>query len=664
MTLDESELQALRDLQASLDDAARTFAANSYTVPSVDASNESFTSGSWDASDATSSYPDPSDDDISISEFRTNYMFAPEQGQGSDDATSKSAYKGPLRESHAGAINTNALTALIQAINGARGGFDDLDDSTRRRGYNQAVELAVEAGVYDDKDEAPEFEAAQAGDGDDGSGSGSGSDSTAPPSIEASDSAMPFGGSIAASADSANSAMTDGLEGVIWAAGRHTLYVGGEPTTVHVPPETIEPTYNQLTERIGAGEATIGFDHPDASSVAAQTPLGEIGEMRDVALASDGERIVLTDSTLTNNKAIEAAAAGAFDGFEFSIVGDIQIASDAAGDPVRDDSGALEVAAVRIDRADVVPDGAVEGARIGQVPDLAAAVAAQAPTQPANGFVASLRAAAGGDDEHASPSPSPMSDSPNDQSPWNRTLESIEAARSALDDASDVVESKDETIEDLQAENAALADQAEAFRAVAASHGVDLDDEIGAEEIQEVVDAHTASVREEIAELEASSPNYDVDAEDVENRAAELQGEPIEDLEAMAGDRARDALRADTSHTQHSQAVAASEQTQTGPSPGAGAGSPSASGLDLSVAAGGGGGSVGGGGRGQNVDPDEFAEEALTGQDTLTIQASNVTPAQYLREQFGVEPTEYAEADQLRAAVREARNGGAGGGAE
>lgn len=417
---------------------------------------------------------------------------------------------------------------------------------------------------------------------------------------------------------------TDGLKGIIWASGTHSLWVNGEPTEVFVPEDTISATFERLQQRMEAGEPPkIGFDHPDEDSVAAQTALGEIGIAQDFVQASEGGRevIAMQDSEFTNNKAVEAAEAGGFDGMGFSIVGNIAIQQDEDGNPMRNDDGALQVAATEIQRIDVVPDQAVKGAKNGNLPEMAAAaeagrLAASSPNQSAQGFVRTLRAAAG--TEADADANDTMTDTDQD---IPTDPDSLEAAQNALSQASDVVEAKEEKIEDLQSEVADLEAQASHFQEIAASHGIDLgDDDV---EAQDVVDAHTEDLREEIAELEAALPKYDLESEDTEDRTEELAGSSISELEAMAGNRWREFGKAQAKQEDLGSAVAAGESL---------GGVESASGSDSDAS-------------------DEAAQEVLTARELMQASDSDQSPAEFVEATYGVDPSDYSSPQELQAKI-------------
>lgn len=421
-------------------------------------------------------------------------------------------------------------------------------------------------------------------------------------------------------ADASPDADADGLKGIVWASGTHDLWVNGEPTRVHVPEDTIPDTFDRLQDRMEAGAVKIGFDHPDSDSVAGQTALGEIGEAQEFSHDSleAREAITMRDSEFTNSKAVEAAEAGSFEDMGFSIVGDIALATDDDGQPVKRDDGALKVAATDIHRVDVVADQAVEGAKHGNLPELAeAAVAAgrmaASPGSTSEGFVRTLRAAAGSIEE-AEADTSHMTDA--DDFPTDP--DDLEAAKNALTQASDTVEAKEEQIEDLEAKVSDLEDQADHFRQIAASQGVDPDaDDF---EPQDVVDAFSEDTRAEIADLESALPQYDT--EDIEARKDELEGKPISELEAMVGDRWRKFGRSKAKRDELSVAVTAEESVGSVESPS---------------------------GENGGTEADEAAKGVLRARELQEAQANGVSPSEFVADTYGIEASEYDSEHELQA---------------
>ena len=419
----------------------------------------------------------------------------------------------------------------------------------------------------------------------------------------------------------------DGLAGIVWASGQHDLWVNGEPTSVHVPEDTISDTFQRLQDRMQAGEPPkIGFDHPDDDSVAAQTALGEIGvaqEFTQDTLDDGREAITMRESEFTNSKAVEAAEAGSFEGFGFSIVGNIALETDSSGQPVKED-GALQVAATDIQRVDVVPDQAVEGAKNGNLPELASAaaasgrMAASSPRQRSDGLVRTLQAAAGSIEADTDANTSKMTDGDFPTDP-----EDLDAAKAALTEASETVEAKDEQIEELEAQVSSLSDEAEHFRQIAASQGVDPDaDDFSP---QDVVDAFSEDLRAEIADLEAALPKYDT--EDQQERTEDLAGKPLSELEAMAGERWREFGRSKAKRNELSAAVAASETV--GNVDDAGSASDAAS---------------------------QAARSVMTAREIHAAQAKDQDPTEFIEAKHGVSPSEYSSEHELQAAISGGEN--------
>jgi len=504
----------------------------------------------------------------------------------------------------------------------------------------------------------------------------------------------------------------DGLRGIIWAEGQHDLWVNGEPASVHVPADTIQATFQRLQERMASEGVKIGFDHPDQDSVAAQTALGEIGEAQEVVQATEEgqEVIAMRDSQFTNSKAVEAAEAGEFDGMGFSIVGNIALATGEDGDPIERDDGSLEVAAVDIQRIDVVPEQAVEQAQIGNLPEMASAaaaagrLAADSPNQAAKGFVRTLRAAANsvsaanrplqaavdqairsldvdrsdsiqamatsagiepdtvrrivnsgridcppqdvlegfasalevpseelidaaeaggcayGEAEQTKANNHMTDQDTTDGDSFITDPEDLDAAQSALSQASDVVEAKDEQIQELEAKMADLTDQAQHFEEIAASHGIDLsEDDVSA---QDVVDAHTEDLRTEIAELEAALPAYDLSEDDQEDRTEELAGSSISELKSMAGERWREHGKAVSKQSELSAAVAADESVGS---------VESASGSD--------------------GDADEAAQDVMTARELMQASDSGQSPAEFVQAEYGISPEDYDNPGELQSKI-------------
>lgn len=402
-----------------------------------------------------------------------------------------------------------------------------------------------------------------------------------------------------------------GLTGVVWSAGTHNLHVNGKPTRVYVPPETIESTYNHITQAVESGDPPgIGVDHYDGLAaddvpVAADTGLLEIGQATDFALSDDGQSIVMTGSDLTSPQAQQVAGSGGFDGLDYSIVGDILLATGQDGEPAETDSGALMVDAVRIHRVDVVETGAVDSASVGHVPTLAAGIAASNPGQDAQWLTDTLRA---------------TTTTTRDKDMGDFDPGSFSDMSAAVEAAADVIDEKDNRIDELEAQVAEKQTKADAFEQVAASFGFDpTDDAVSA---QDVVDAQTESLRAEIAEMEQSLASYEVP--DKQDRVDDLAGSSVDELQALRGERATEILRTEAEYDARNSPVPAGT--------GRGQASGGSSGAD-------------------NDQADDLAKQVMGGRDVIEARQTDQSPAEFLSAKYGVAPADYKDEQSLRAAI-------------
>lgn len=420
------------------------------------------------------------------------------------------------------------------------------------------------------------------------------------------------------------------LRGTIWASGTHSLSLNGNPTRVHVPPETIKPTFDSLKRRVEAGDAGIGFDHPSGGSVAADTVVGDIGRVESVSLDASEEKIVMTESEVTNNKAEQAIAAGEFDGFDYSIVGKFGTAG-ASDDELKDRNVDAVLSTVRVERVDVVPNGAVSIANVNRnVPTLAAELSGiqSGRNRPIAEYASDIRAAVG--NEH---------NTRTDM--FNTNPEDIEAAKSELSDAADVLEEKEEEVEGLEAEKSELKEKMsdldayrEAFEEIASAFGLQQKlEEDGIEEVTaSAVDNVTEDVRREIAELEASLPGESTSSDEIEDRTEELAGTDADTLEARAGRLARDFRKAATAKSNRSNAIVSGEAGE------------------MLVS---------------DDEPDEelvsMADEALDPIEAMEAEEQGIDAAAYIEQEYGgIDPSEFDSQTSLEAKMSEYRQNGGG----
>lgn len=667
----------------------RVSAADAYRVTAISDDAE-FTDADWDGSEAEASYPNPSADDVDLDFLADHYLFAP-QSMSADDPPAKAEFKAPMRMGPGGPINTNALLAIIQAINGARGGFDDVDTSTLEDGFQEAVDGLVSAGFYDDADDAPDMDIAaaemyqfdtgdtvtwaegtdnqaygvirdRATEGDDVFDDDIDGDFALSPTEddpgylievldERDDGWVPSGtmvghredtlsswspdsqvmegalaratGSVAPTTDLRLEAdhltSDDALGGIVWGAGDHDLSLGGEPTPVRVPEETVPDTFEALQDDIGSGDVTIGFDHPSQDSVAAKTGIVDIGRATDVSLTADGRYIALTDSELDHPNAAEAAQSGDFDDLDWSIVGDVAVRRDDDGKPVTDD-GRIVLDAIRIRRIDAVNEGAVDAASIVREPDALPDLSDQTDTvrQAAADPTPQTRTAAV---QALTASASELSNMQPDN--LNLDPDDLDAAREQLEAAADVI---DDQNDDLQAAKA----RASGFDKVLSAHGVDADDYDSPEAAaQAVIDEQTADIRADIAELEADLPNYDVD--DVEARADDLAGNDPDTLRNELNARKAEAF--DAQQSRQNRAKASAKDDTLGASDASGVFS------------------------GGDERADEVALNAMDGGDRIKAEAMGASPAEFVQQEYGLNASQYDSADDLHNDIMAALEG-------
>lgn len=417
------------------------------------------------------------------------------------------------------------------------------------------------------------------------------------------------------------------LSGIIWGAGDHNLSLGGTPTAVRVPPESIAPTFEALRDAVAAGDVTLGFDHPAPDSVAAQTGIVDIGTADGVALSADGQFIVLTDSTLTNDQAQAAADDGRFDGLDWSVVADVAVRRDDAGDPVVED-GRVVIDATRIRRIDAVDTGAVDAASIvrdhAALPDLAdqSAVVRQVAASTDPDFpeaAVALRASAAALSDHMTQTFDPDVD---DDVP-DAVREQLEAAASIIDDQT----------ERLEAAEA----KADGFITLLTAHGLDADDfDTPADAAQAIIDEQTTDIREDIARLEASLATYDTTDDTVDDRVDDLAGTSPDDLRNLLNARKADAYDRDQKAASKGRAITAGD-TQGRTSP------------------------IGGDGAGGSADADDVALGAMDGEDRIQAAATGQSPAEYVKARYGLEASAYDASDSLHNDIRAALRGDEGG---
>jgi len=130
-----------------------------YEVTSLDPEDvDSYTDEEWDGSQVFADAPNPSEDDDAAEYLDQICLVSPTDGR-----DSKSNWKLPIRSSPDAPVNTRGVSAVISAINGARGGVEGVSTDVLQDAYDRAVAFLVDApdDVYasiEERDDAPGFE--------------------------------------------------------------------------------------------------------------------------------------------------------------------------------------------------------------------------------------------------------------------------------------------------------------------------------------------------------------------------------------------------------------------------------------------------------------------------------------------------------------------------
>lgn len=155
------------------------------------------------------------------------------------------------------------------------------------------------------------------------------------------------------------------IDGRIWSAGMHHVFVNDKPAKVYVPEETIMDAFTSVRDLINReGRMPIGIDHLSDSilsdnEILAKMNLLDVGSVSKVG--TDGRSIYILDSELTNQQIKDLHSLGELP--SYSIVG----ALDADKCP----SGQADyvVKAINVERVDLVEEGGCQVCKVGAQPD-------------------------------------------------------------------------------------------------------------------------------------------------------------------------------------------------------------------------------------------------------------------------------------------------------
>lgn len=155
------------------------------------------------------------------------------------------------------------------------------------------------------------------------------------------------------------------VDGRIWSAGMHHVFVNDKPARVYVPEETIMQTFESVRELImDQGRMPIGIDHLSDSilsenEILAKMNLLDVGDVTKVG--TDGQSIYILESRVNNEQIGSLYEEGEIPAY--SIVG----AMDAQPCP----SGKADyvVKSIDVERVDFVQEGGCQVCKVGAQPD-------------------------------------------------------------------------------------------------------------------------------------------------------------------------------------------------------------------------------------------------------------------------------------------------------
>lgn len=154
------------------------------------------------------------------------------------------------------------------------------------------------------------------------------------------------------------------VDGRIWSAGMHHVFVNGEPARVYVPEETIMDTFHNIKGLIDSqGRMPIGIDHLSDSTLEENEILNKMGllDVGDVTkVGTDGQSIYILDSEIKNDTIKQLNVQGELPAY--SIVG----AMDAKPCP----SGKADyvINDIIVERVDFVEEGGCQVCKVGAQP--------------------------------------------------------------------------------------------------------------------------------------------------------------------------------------------------------------------------------------------------------------------------------------------------------
>jgi hypothetical protein len=155
------------------------------------------------------------------------------------------------------------------------------------------------------------------------------------------------------------------VDGRIWSAGMHHVFVNDEPAKVYVPEETIIDTFNNIKHMIDSqGRMPIGIDHLSNSTLEENQILNKMGllDVGDVTkVGTDGSSIYILDSQITNDSIRSLNSQGELPAY--SIVGSMDAKECPSG------KADYVINAIDVERVDFVEEGGCQVCTVGAQPN-------------------------------------------------------------------------------------------------------------------------------------------------------------------------------------------------------------------------------------------------------------------------------------------------------
>lgn len=155
------------------------------------------------------------------------------------------------------------------------------------------------------------------------------------------------------------------VDGRIWSAGMHHVFVNDKPARIYVPEETIMQTFESVRGLIkDQGRMPIGIDHLSDgvlgdNEILAKMNLLDVGNVTKVG--TDGQSIYILDSELTNDSIKALHSQGELPAF--SIVGSMD------AQPCPTGKADYVVKGIDVERVDFVQEGGCSVCKVGAQPD-------------------------------------------------------------------------------------------------------------------------------------------------------------------------------------------------------------------------------------------------------------------------------------------------------